>query len=349
MIIGLLISILYTIFVLACFIGILLPRCQHKEIKPPKSVSIIISAYNEESRILQLLESLKTQTYQNFNTYIINDGSTDNTLSIINEFAKNSHSISIFTTNHIGKDTAIKTLLNGEMGIEIDGLILITDADCTLPPTWIESILNNYQDTGASMLIGPVRIDPGHPIQATEFLSIQGITIGSANIGHPLMCGGANLAFTAESYKRVSLHMTNNINGTDMFLLEAMKKSKEPIVAVNDIKAQVTTAGTDSLEQFLIQRSRWAGKGSKYTDLEVMAAGLVTIAMQLLLIASLILAINQPIYLIFWLAKLIIDLPLLLAVIIKYKQQKLIPYILPVFIAYPFYVLITLTKSLTSK
>ena len=41
--------------------------------------------YNCERYILESLESLRVQTYQNFEVIIINDGSTDRTLSLINE------------------------------------------------------------------------------------------------------------------------------------------------------------------------------------------------------------------------------------------------------------------------
>jgi len=48
--------------------------------------SIIIPVYNTEKYIRKCLESLKKQTYTNFEVIIINDGSTDNSQSIINEF-----------------------------------------------------------------------------------------------------------------------------------------------------------------------------------------------------------------------------------------------------------------------
>jgi chlorobactene glucosyltransferase len=48
-------------------------------------VSIIISARNEEKYIKKCIESLLNQDYPNFELILVNDGSTDNTLNIINQ------------------------------------------------------------------------------------------------------------------------------------------------------------------------------------------------------------------------------------------------------------------------
>ena len=53
----------------------------------PKAV-ILLSSYNGEKYIRQQIESILTQTYSNFILYIRDDGSTDSTVSIIEELAK---------------------------------------------------------------------------------------------------------------------------------------------------------------------------------------------------------------------------------------------------------------------
>ncbi|MEK9179603.1 MAG: glycosyltransferase family 2 protein, partial [Patescibacteria group bacterium] len=49
-------------------------------------VSIIIPVYNKEKWIVQTLRSVASQTYENWECLIIDDGSTDNSLSLINTF-----------------------------------------------------------------------------------------------------------------------------------------------------------------------------------------------------------------------------------------------------------------------
>ena len=47
---------------------------------------IIIPAHNEENNISFCLESLKKQNFQDFVCMIVNDGSTDRTAEIVNNF-----------------------------------------------------------------------------------------------------------------------------------------------------------------------------------------------------------------------------------------------------------------------
>lgn len=51
-----------------------------------KAVDILLSTYNGEKHLLEQLESLKTQTFKNFNLIIRDDGSQDKTLEIISSY-----------------------------------------------------------------------------------------------------------------------------------------------------------------------------------------------------------------------------------------------------------------------
>ena len=50
--------------------------------------SIIIPVYNSEEFIREAVESILIQTYKNFEIILINDGSQDNSLNILNELKK---------------------------------------------------------------------------------------------------------------------------------------------------------------------------------------------------------------------------------------------------------------------
>lgn len=50
--------------------------------------SIIIPVYNTEKYLQQCVESVLNQTYADFEIILVNDGSTDNSAKICNDFSK---------------------------------------------------------------------------------------------------------------------------------------------------------------------------------------------------------------------------------------------------------------------
>ncbi len=72
---------------------------------PPK-VSVIIPVYNTEEYIVETLNSIINQTLKDIEIIVINDGSTDNSLNIINEYAQKDSRISVFTQANQGQSMA---------------------------------------------------------------------------------------------------------------------------------------------------------------------------------------------------------------------------------------------------
>ncbi len=66
-------------------------------------ISILLCVYNAENYIIESLNSIKKQTFTNFEVVLINDGSTDNSLSIIeNYISKNSLDIKLYSQKNKG-------------------------------------------------------------------------------------------------------------------------------------------------------------------------------------------------------------------------------------------------------
>lgn len=62
-----------------------------------KKVSIILPVYNGAECVSNSIDSVLAQTYENFELVVVNDCSTDNTLDILNEYAKKDSRVKVFT------------------------------------------------------------------------------------------------------------------------------------------------------------------------------------------------------------------------------------------------------------
>lgn len=71
-----------------------------------KKVSIIIPVYNSDKFLFKCLESVLNQTYTNIEVLVINDGSTDNSLDIINKIASGDKRVNVINKKNGGVSSA---------------------------------------------------------------------------------------------------------------------------------------------------------------------------------------------------------------------------------------------------
>ena len=69
-------------------------------------ISVVMPVYNKELYLEKTLQSILNQTYKNFEIIIVNDGSTDNTKQICDEYAKKDSRISVYHIENGGVSNA---------------------------------------------------------------------------------------------------------------------------------------------------------------------------------------------------------------------------------------------------
>ena len=69
-------------------------------------ISIIVPVYNVEKYLAECLDSLINQTYQYIEIICVNDGSVDNSKSILEEYASKDYRIKIINQNNQGLSAA---------------------------------------------------------------------------------------------------------------------------------------------------------------------------------------------------------------------------------------------------
>lgn len=103
-------------------------------------LSVVIPAYNEESRIGDTLRSaidyLGTQAYT-WDVLVVDDGSTDDTARVVEEFAEADPRIGLLSVSHGGKGWAVR---NGMLRSKAEYRFLC-DADLSMPIEQVDRFL----------------------------------------------------------------------------------------------------------------------------------------------------------------------------------------------------------------
>jgi GT2 family glycosyltransferase len=135
-------------------------------------VSLIIVNYNGADLIIDCLHALENQTFQDFQTIIIENGSADNSLEVINLFLR--QSAIRFRTNVIVSNKNL-----GFAGGNIEGLkhalgefIALLNNDTEPHKDWLQE------------LVYPLLADPEAGACASKLVSLEGNTIDSAGDGY---------------------------------------------------------------------------------------------------------------------------------------------------------------------
>ncbi|MDE5978023.1 MAG: glycosyltransferase [Turicibacter sp.] len=113
-------------------------------------VSIIIPAYNCQSFIQNCLDSILSQTYTSIEIIIVNDGSTDNTLSILNQYAKKyPQMIKLYSVPNGGQGRARNFAVEKALG----KYLLFVDSDDYLEPMMVETLVKEIECQNSTFAI----------------------------------------------------------------------------------------------------------------------------------------------------------------------------------------------------
>ena len=115
-------------------------------------ISVITASYNYSDYIPQTIESVLNQTYQYFEYIIFDDGSSDNSMEIIKEYAQKDSRIKICTHENNQNKGLIKTL---EEAIKIakGEYIVFVESDDTISANYLEEKIKIAQNYPQAALI----------------------------------------------------------------------------------------------------------------------------------------------------------------------------------------------------
>lgn len=118
--------------------------------------SVVIPTYNGVHKIVNALKSLEHQTYSDFETIVVIDGSTDATLEVLNQTSYHLTSMNIIVQENGGRS---KVRNRGVRESESE-IIIFMDDDMRFTPEVVEQHLRHHQSYANSILAGIPIEDP---------------------------------------------------------------------------------------------------------------------------------------------------------------------------------------------
>ena len=111
-------------------------------------ISVIIPVYNVEKYLRQCLDSVLAQTYSNYEVILVDDGSSDRSPKICNEYALKNNHIRVFHKTNGGASTARNVGLKESKG----DYIFFLDSDDWIEPNTLETMMTTAKNEKADLV-----------------------------------------------------------------------------------------------------------------------------------------------------------------------------------------------------
>tara|TARA_B100001142_G_scaffold328081_1_gene387303 strand:+ start:1099 stop:2214 length:1116 start_codon:yes stop_codon:yes gene_type:complete len=321
-------------------------------------VSIVVACRNEQDNISNLIQQIKNQDYNknNYELILVDDHSNDETFKIFQEEEDrwdNLHIIQL-QNGETGKKTAIRKAISIAKG----DIILCTDADCTVNPSWVATVTSYFINKDIKMVSGPVIFEHKdgifHKFQLLEFLSLIGSGAAAIQRNKGIICNGANLAYRKDTYLEMDSVYDNIVSGDDVFLMHQIKnKYPNGIVFAKQKNAIVETKSQEDITSLLNQRKRWASKSRFYKDSDIVSISILVFvinsSISILFLLSFLNIKWFILFSIFFLFKYLVDYIFLTPILKFFSKKNLVGWILPFEIFYCFYIVLIAILSFNSS
>jgi GT2 family glycosyltransferase len=159
-------------------------------------VSVVVCAYNAESTMAPCLDSLRDLRYPAYEVVVVDDGSTDRTGGIADEY----EGIHVIHQENKGLSAARNVGIAASTG----EIIAFTDSDCVVDPDWLHYLVATFLSSGEAAAGGPNLSPPEDSLIASCVAASPGGPL------HVLLNGeeaehipGCNMAFRREALEEI--------------------------------------------------------------------------------------------------------------------------------------------------
>jgi peptidoglycan-N-acetylglucosamine deacetylase len=219
------------------------------------SVSILVPAYNEARVIGKSLEALLQSHYSKYEVIVIDDGSTDRTAQVVQEYSSDPR-IRLVVREHEGKSRALNAGIQEARG----EIVVTTDADTLLDPDFIPRVLTEFEDSRVAAVSGNIKVGNRHFLLA-GWQSIEYITAYNLDRrAYALLNCISVLPGAASAWRRQELLAVGG------FAHDTLAEDADLTVRLRRLglrvgyadRALAWTESPQSVRNFLKQRRRWS-------------------------------------------------------------------------------------------
>jgi cellulose synthase/poly-beta-1,6-N-acetylglucosamine synthase-like glycosyltransferase len=225
-------------------------------------VSVVVPAWNEEVGVLKTINSVLENGYANAELIIVNDGSTDNSDTVIKDYLKEirktkrnaiARIVYVYQANG-GKGVALNTgikLTKGE-------IILTMDADSAIEKGALAKLVRYYMDPEVMAVVGNVEVANKSTLvgyaQHLEYYFGFYNKRAHALMGAEYIFGGACASFRRHVFKTIGLFDTKN-KTEDIEMSMRTRFHGYKCTYAEDVVCY--TEGASDIRGLIAQRVRW--------------------------------------------------------------------------------------------
>ena len=229
-------------------------------------VSVVIPARNEEATIEACLESVRDQSYPSnlFEVVLVDDNSTDRSGAIAADQASKVLNMRVIVPRESSHLTGRSNALAQGIDVSRGEVIMMTDADCVVPPTWVEHTARRFRE-GVGV-VGGMTVQRSTSaldgMQSLDWTFLLGIATATVGLRLPLSIIGNNFSISRKAYDDVGGFRSIKNSVTEDFQLfkSVVNTGRWAYAFMLDPATTNVTRPCPTVVEIIEQKHRW-GRG----------------------------------------------------------------------------------------
>lgn len=204
--------------------------------------TIVTVSYNSALTIRRTIESILAQSIPPYEHIIVDGGSTDNTLSVIESYKERYLNIGISLTVISEPDNGIYDAMNKGIHASSGDIIGLLNSDDYYEKNAMEILIREIESEDADIYMGGIYIHNGHQI-IRKYAKFSKRYQTSRNFNHPAMF------VTQKAYSEVGDYIVGNVHNDYEWYLRALKMGQK-VHIIPEIITNFIIGGASSKKSF---------------------------------------------------------------------------------------------------